>query len=43
MKLVKSLATALLVTITFGALSGCIVETGHSYRHHHRGGVIVIR
>jgi hypothetical protein len=42
MKLVKSLATALLVTITFSALTGCIVETGHSHRHH-RAGVIVIR
>jgi hypothetical protein len=42
MKLAKAFAIALLVTLTFGALSGCIVESGHMHRHH-RGGVIVIR
>ena len=41
MKLTKSIATILLATLTAGILGGCIVETGHSWRHRHS--VIVVR
>jgi hypothetical protein len=42
MKITKSIATILLATLTAGILGGCIVETGHGWRHRH-GGVIVVR